>query len=86
VTTTIAAGATTTVGPVSYTLDPTQPLLVAFDISATAGEGNLRFGTLPGTNSFSSTSPTAAAALPDRPTGFQSAPNLHSLIEIIQVF
>ena len=45
---TIPANTAVTVPPVNYTLDPTQDLLVAFDISNTSGEGNLRFGALTG--------------------------------------
>jgi len=54
-------------GPVNYTLDPTIDLLVAFDISNTAGEGNARVavGTLPGGDAFSKPR-TAEAGRRDR--------------------
>ena len=54
-------------GPVNYTLDPTQDLLVAFDISNTTGEGNVRVavGTLPGGDAFSKPR-TAEAGRRDR--------------------
>ena len=38
----VAAGATLTLPPVMYSLDHTQPLLIAFDFNATAGLGNVR--------------------------------------------
>ena len=59
---TIPANTAVTVGPVNYTLDPTQDLLVAFDISNTSGEGNLRFGALNWTDIFARTA-TAEAGL-----------------------
>src|SRR5206468_111680 len=37
-------------GPINYTIpDPPKDLLIAFDISATAGQGNVRSVLLPGT-------------------------------------
>jgi hypothetical protein len=82
---TIAPGTPVTVGPVNYTLDPTQDLLVAFDISNTAGEGNVRNGPLIGAATFSNPA-TAEAGLQDRATGYQFpfADNL-ALIEKIEV-
>ena len=54
-------------GPVNYTLDPNNDLLVAFDISNTTGEGNVRVavGTLPGGDAFSKPR-TAEAGRRDR--------------------
>jgi hypothetical protein len=80
---TIAPNTAVTVGPVNYTLDPT--LLVAFDISNTPGEGNLRFGGLTGADTYSKLA-TAEAGVQDRTTGYPNfaADNL-ALIEIIQV-
>jgi hypothetical protein len=73
-----------TVGPVNYTLDPLKDLLIAFDISSTPGEGNMRFGALTGADSFGQR--TAEASLQDRTTGYpNNAPNNLYLIEIIQV-
>jgi hypothetical protein len=73
------------VGPVNYTLDPTQDLLVAFDISNTPGEGNLSFGALPGVEAFGRAA-TAEAGVQDRTTGYPNvAPDRLHLIEKIEV-
>lgn len=40
---TVPANTPVTLPVVAYTLDRTRPLLVSFDISATAGQGNVRF-------------------------------------------
>ncbi len=76
-------------GPVNYTLDPTIDLLVAFDISNTAGEGNARVavGTLPGGDAFSKPR-TAEAGRRDRggTDGYPNhAPDSLALIEKIMV-
>jgi hypothetical protein len=82
---TIAANTAVTVGPVNYTLDPTQDLLVAVDISNTPGEGNLRFGALPGGDAFSRQA-TAEAGVQDRTTGYPNiAADTLVLVEIIEV-
>jgi hypothetical protein len=57
------------VGPVNYTLDPTTDLLVAFDISNTANEGNLCLGTLLGADQFGRVG-TAEAGVQDRTSGY----------------
>jgi hypothetical protein len=78
---TIAANTTRTVGPVSYALDPTQDLLVAFDIRS----GNVLFGGLTGAFFFSNAATTEADVL-DRTTNYQNqTADTLSLIEIIQV-
>jgi len=85
---TIPAGTLVTVGPVNYTLDNTKDLLVAFDISNTPGEGNLRQGALTGADSFASPPPpptTAEAGVPDRTTGYVSTPGILFLVEKIEV-
>jgi len=47
----VPAGQTVELPVVTYTLDQTKPLLVAFDISSTAGMGNVRFvNPVPGTD------------------------------------
>ncbi len=81
---TIPPNTTGTVGPVNYTLDPTQDLLVAFDISSTPGEGNVRFGTLPGADAFAKPA-TAEAGVQDRTTGYTALPEHLFLIEKIEV-
>jgi hypothetical protein len=70
-----------TVGPVSYALDPTQDLLVAFDIRS----GNILFGGLTGAFFFSNSATAEAGARP-RTTPYENqTPDVLSLIEIIQV-
>jgi hypothetical protein len=76
-------------GRVNYTLDPTRDLLVAFDISNTTGEGNVRVavGTLPGGDAFSKPR-TAEAGRRDRggTDGYPNhAPDSLALIEKILV-
>jgi hypothetical protein len=78
---TIPANTAMTVGPVNYALDPTQDLLVAFDIRS----GNVLFGGLTGAFFFSNSS-TAEAGVQGRTTGYQNiTADTLSLIEIIQV-
>ena len=81
---TIPPNTPVTVGPVNYTLDPTQDLLVAFDISNTPGEGNPRFGALTGADTFAR-SATAEAGVQDRTTGYGEALNNLYLVEKIEV-
>jgi hypothetical protein len=81
---TIPPNTVVTVGPANYTLYPTKDLLVAFDISNTPGEGNVRFGALTGSDSFASPN-TAEAGVQDRTTGYSAAANTLSLIEKIVV-
>jgi Fibronectin type III domain len=81
---TIPPNTAVTVGPVNYTLDPTQDLLIAFDISNTPGEGNQRFGPLTGSDSFYRAA-TAEAGVQDRTTGYVVVPNTIYLIETIEV-
>jgi hypothetical protein len=76
---------------VNYTLDLTQDLLVAFDvspISATPGEGNVCFGGLPGAHAFSNLNPPGApeARVQNRTTPYQNdAPDTLALVELIEV-
>ena len=83
---TIPANTTLPVGPFNYPLDPTQDLLVAFDISNGGGAqgGNVRFGALPGADSFTNAA-TAEAGVQNRTTGYQSLPATLHLIEKIEV-
>jgi len=82
---TIPPNTAVTVGPVDYALDPNQDLLVAFDISSTTGEGNLRFRRLATATSFANPA-TAEASQPDRTTGYQfPGTDFLYLIEKIQV-
>ena len=83
--TTIPAGTAVTVGPVNYAFDSNQDLLVAFDISRTATQGNLRFGTLPGADQFGQFG-TIEAGVQDRTSGYLGpAANTLFLIETIEV-
>jgi len=83
----IPANSLVTVGPVNYTLDPTQDLLVAFDISNTPGQGDLIQGPLTGADTFASRPPPplAEAGVPDRTSGYQSIPGFLFLVEKIEV-
>ncbi|MFY9684863.1 MAG: fibronectin type III domain-containing protein [Pseudolabrys sp.] len=81
---TIPPNTTRTVGPANYALDPTQDLLVAFDISSTPNEGNVRFGTLLGGDAFQNLA-TAEAGVPDRTSGYIASQNALFLIEKIEV-
>jgi hypothetical protein len=82
---TIPQNTPVTVGPVNYTLDPTKDLLIAFDISNTAGEGNARFGALTGADTVANPQ-TAEAGAPDRTTGYTLVnPNTLAFIEKIEV-
>ena len=79
---TIPANTVVTVGPVTYTLDPTQDLLIAFDISN--NNGNPRFGPLIGCDVFA-IDPGAEAGVPDRSPGYAVARGNIYLIETIEV-
>jgi hypothetical protein len=82
---TIPPNTAVTVGPVDYALDPAQDLLVAFDISNTTGEGNLRFRRLATASSFANPA-TAEAGQPDRTPNYQfPGTDFLYLIEKIQV-
>ena len=82
---TIAAGASVTLPPVNYAFDPSQDLLVAFDISSAANQGNMRFGTAQGADQFAQVS-TAEAGVQNRSPGYQGPrPNTFFFIEKIEV-
>jgi len=82
---TIGPNATATVGPVNYAFDPNQDLLVAFDISSAANQGNMSFGTASGADQFARVS-TAEAGAQNRSPGYQGPrPNTFFLIEKIEV-
>jgi hypothetical protein len=85
---TIAQNTVRNVGPANYTLDPTQDLLVAFDISNISnmpGDGNVRFGPLTGADAFSKPG-TAEATVQDRAANYpNTAPDTLVLIEKILV-
>jgi hypothetical protein len=80
---TLAPNIPQTVGPVSYVLDPTKDLLIAFDVSASSGQGNLRNGQLAGADSF--TKHASEAAVPDRAPGYASNSSNLYLIDQIEV-
>ena len=75
---------------VTYTLDPNQPLLIAFDLSA-AGPAQVRFLDLPqpppgpGVTSYLSPAAVAEAASPTRSANYLTGPNRLVCIEIIGV-
>jgi hypothetical protein len=81
----IAAGASVTLPPMNYAFDPSQDLLVAFDISSAANQGNMRFGAAQGADQFAQVS-TAEATAQDRSPGYQGPrPNTFFFIEKIEV-
>ncbi|RBP45378.1 hypothetical protein DES53_103376 [Roseimicrobium gellanilyticum] len=43
---TVPAGVSVTLPPAAFALDKTKPLLIAFDVSSTMGQGNVRYGPL----------------------------------------
>jgi hypothetical protein len=82
---TIPPNTPVTLGPVDYALNNTQDLLVAFDISSTTGEGNLRFRRLATASSFANPA-TAEAGIPNRTPNYQfPGTDFLYLIEKIQV-
>jgi hypothetical protein len=81
---TIPANTAVTVGPVNYTLDPTQDLLVAFDISNMAGQGDLIQGPLADADTYAGPA-TAEAGLQDRTSGYPFIPGFLFLVEKIEV-
>ncbi|HWM30662.1 MAG TPA: fibronectin type III domain-containing protein [Methyloceanibacter sp.] len=81
---TIPPNTAVTVGPVNYTLDPTQDLLIAFDISNTTPAAGTRFGPLTGCDSYIRPT-TAEASVQDRTIGYAVTPNTIYLIETIEV-
>jgi hypothetical protein len=85
-----------TLGPVAYGLDSSKDLLVAFDISAAPGQGNVRSVLLPGTGTEhyyrAATEPPGQAARADRspaaglpPPGFTTGADRLYLVEQIEV-
>jgi hypothetical protein len=78
---TIQANTAVTIGPVNYALDPTQDLLVAFDIRS----GNVLFGGLTGAFFFSNAATAEAGVQPRTPNYQNQTADTLSLIEIIQV-
>src|SRR5262249_21619678 len=87
---TIQANAAVTIG-VNYALDFNSDLLIAFDISSTAGQGNVIFGALANADAFSNPG-TVEAGVADRTPNNQNtavyqntAPNTLALIELIEV-
>jgi hypothetical protein len=78
---TIQANTAVTIGPVNYALDPTQDLLVAFDIRS----GNVLFGGLTGAFFFSNAATAEAGVQPRTPNYQNQTADTLRLIEIIQV-
>jgi hypothetical protein len=88
----LAAGFAQTLGPTLFDFLPTEDMLVAMDISSTAGEGNVRFATGIGASTLFFRVGTQQAAVADRapnatdPTAFQPGPaGQHYLVEKIEV-
>ena len=81
---TLAPNTPQTIGPVGYVLDATKDLLIAFDVSATPGQGNLRYGALAGADSYAHGAASEASVL-DRTQGYGPANGNLYLIEQIDV-
>ena len=80
---TLAPNTPQAIAPFGYILDATQDLLIAFDVSSTPGQGNLRYGPLAGADSYASA--THEAQVLDRATGYGPAIGNLYLIERIDV-
>lgn len=81
---TVAAATPLVLDPVAFALDKTKPLLVAFDVSPTPGQGNVRFGPLVDaqTKTYFKAA-TQAAQVANRASDFQPSNNVY-LIEKIE--
>lgn len=82
----LAANAVMVLAPVRYELDHTQPLLIAFDINASAGMGNVRRRTnVPAAEAtVFGRNNTAQADLPDRAADFTASTQI-ILVTLIEV-
>jgi hypothetical protein len=81
---TVAAATPLVLDPVSFALDKTKPLLVAFDISPTPGQGNVRYGALVDAQTKTYfKGATQAAQTANRASDFQPSNNVY-LIEKIE--
>jgi hypothetical protein len=69
---------------VSYSLDPTLDLLIAFDVAASAATSNLVSGNVPGATNHA-LGGVAQAASDNRPPGFNTVANTIFVIEKIEV-
>lgn len=80
----LPAGTGRRLGPVAFAIDQSADLIVAFDISATGGQGNLIKGTLAGATAYQRTN-TQEAAIANRSAGYATEQNSIYLIEAIEV-
>ncbi len=80
----LAAGAVRILDTISYLLDPTRDLIVAFDINATPGSGNLRLASITGPAAYLRAD-TAQAAVQDRLPDYDASPDQLYLIGKIEV-
>jgi hypothetical protein len=81
---TVPAGVPVTLPPVAFALDKTKPLLIAFDVSPTPGQGNVRYGPLVDAQTKMYVKPaTQQAKDANRTSDFQPSNNLY-LIEKIE--
>jgi hypothetical protein len=81
----IPANTSVMIGPASFTPDATKPVLVAFDISAAAGQGNVRFGAAAAGIVSYARAATAEAGVQDRTAGYSAGVSNVYLIEKIEV-
>jgi hypothetical protein len=80
----LPAGTSKTLGPVNYPLDQANDLLIAFDISPDAGQGNLISVAMLGATAYLRAA-TQQAAVADRGPGYTDDPNTLYLVEKIEV-
>lgn len=80
----LLAGKPWTSGLISYNLDQTNDLLIAFDISTDMGQGNLISVALLGATAYLRAN-TQQAAVTDRGPGYTDDPNTLYLVEKIEV-
>jgi hypothetical protein len=80
----LPAGALRVLGPVNFSINPSADLIVAFDISPTAGQGNLIRGSLTTATAYQRTA-TQEAAIANRSTGYSTEQDVIYLIEAIEV-
>jgi hypothetical protein len=84
-TTLVPADSAVALPPVTYALDRTQPLLIAFDFRATPGSGNVRrLPAVPGSDASAFFNAGSEAAIADRQAGYVPLDAIY-LIEKIEV-
>jgi hypothetical protein len=81
---TLSAGTSKTVGPISFALDNTRDLLIAFDINNAPGRSNIiRNPTVPGATTYAQI--VVEAGVAKRTAGYGAVPGNLDLVEKIEV-